>query len=266
MDKKHYVYILRCADGTLYTGWTTDVEKRLETHNSGRGAKYTRSRRPVELVYTEEFNDKIEAQHRERAIKKLPRSKKAELITGGQKMTYLWRYKTPEGFDDLLIESDGDNLTGLRFEKTDCENITGLRVEKSGGEKKHILQSEEKELPIFKETEKWLDAYFAGEPLNEIPKIKVINQTDFRKEVMAIVSIISYGETVTYGYIANKIAEKRGLIKMSAQAIGGAVGSNPICIIIPCHRVVGSDGSLTGYGGGIENKRKLLEHEQRRIK
>ena len=80
MEQKHYVYILRCADGTLYTGWTTDVEKRLETHNSGKGAKYTRSRRPVELVYTEEFEDKIEAQHREREIKKLTREGKEKLI------------------------------------------------------------------------------------------------------------------------------------------------------------------------------------------
>lgn len=79
-NKKHFVYILRCADGTLYTGWTTDVEKRVETHNSGNGAKYTRARRPVELVYVEEYDDKIEAQHRERAIKKLTRTKKEELI------------------------------------------------------------------------------------------------------------------------------------------------------------------------------------------
>lgn len=79
-NKKHFVYILRCADGTLYTGWTTDVEKRVATHNSGNGAKYTRARRPVELVYVEEYDDKIEAQRRERAIKKLTRAKKEELI------------------------------------------------------------------------------------------------------------------------------------------------------------------------------------------
>ena len=78
--QKHFVYILKCADGTLYTGWTTDVEKRVETHNSGNGAKYTRARRPVELVYVEEYDDKIEAQRRERAIKKLTRAKKEELI------------------------------------------------------------------------------------------------------------------------------------------------------------------------------------------
>ena len=80
MDGKHYVYILRCADGTLYTGWTTDPERRLRTHNSGRGAKYTRARRPVELVYIEEYDDKIEAQRREYAIKQLTRAEKEKLI------------------------------------------------------------------------------------------------------------------------------------------------------------------------------------------
>ena len=80
MSNKHYVYILRCADDTLYTGWTTDVKKRVETHNSGKGAKYTRSRLPVELVYTEEFEDKIEAQKRAYAIKQLTRAEKESLI------------------------------------------------------------------------------------------------------------------------------------------------------------------------------------------
>jgi putative endonuclease len=77
---KHYIYILRCADDTLYTGWTTDVRKRVETHNSGKGAKYTRARLPVELVYTEEFDDKVEAQKREYAIKQLARTEKESLI------------------------------------------------------------------------------------------------------------------------------------------------------------------------------------------
>ena len=81
-DKKHYVYILRCADGTFYTGWTTDPERRTKVHNSGKGAKYTRARRPVELIYYEEFDDKIEAQKREWAIKQLTRAEKEELIAG----------------------------------------------------------------------------------------------------------------------------------------------------------------------------------------
>ena len=81
-DKKHYVYILRCSDGTFYTGWTTDPERRMKVHNSGKGAKYTRARRPVELIYYEEFDDKIEAQRREWAIKQLTRAEKEELIAG----------------------------------------------------------------------------------------------------------------------------------------------------------------------------------------
>ena len=80
MSGKHYIYILRCADDTLYTGWTTDVTKRVETHNSGKGAKYTSARLPVELVYTEEFEDRIEAQKREYAIKQLTRAEKESLI------------------------------------------------------------------------------------------------------------------------------------------------------------------------------------------
>ncbi len=80
MENRHFVYIIKCADNTLYTGWTTNIAKRLETHNSGKGAKYTRSRRPVKLVYLEEFDDKIEAQKREYAIKQLTRIKKEKLI------------------------------------------------------------------------------------------------------------------------------------------------------------------------------------------
>lgn len=82
MEKKHFVYILECADGTFYTGWTTDLTRRVEVHNSGKGAKYTRARRPVELVFFEEFDDKIEAQRREYAIKRLSRADKEKLIAG----------------------------------------------------------------------------------------------------------------------------------------------------------------------------------------
>ena len=82
MEKSHFVYILKCADGTLYTGWTTDLNKRVKTHNDGKGAKYTRARRPVRLVYHEEYSDKIEAQRREYAIKQLTRAEKERLIDG----------------------------------------------------------------------------------------------------------------------------------------------------------------------------------------
>ena len=107
-----------------------------------------------------------------------------------------------------------------------------------------------------------MDIYFSGNIPDFVPKYKIENLTTFRKEVINIMNKIPYGETVTYNDISKTIARNRGIQRMSAQAVGGAVGWNPICIIIPCHRVVGSNGSLTGYGGGIKNKVALLELEK----
>ena len=164
-------------------------------------------------------------------------------------MIYKWLYKTPDNFDDMLMNSDGENLTGLWFEG-------------SRDTSKHITECEEKELAIFKETSKWLDIYFSGENPGFTPKYKINNLTPFRRTVIDIMNKIPYGKVITYNDIAKEIAKMRGVSKMSAQAVGGAVGWNPICIIVPCHRVVGSNGSLTGYGGGIKNKVKLLEIEK----
>ena len=164
-------------------------------------------------------------------------------------MVYKWIYKTPDGFDDMLMNSDGEYLTGLWF--------IGLR-----DAFKHIETSEEKELSIFKETSKWLNIYFSGKEPSFKPKYKIDNLTLFRKEVLDIMNSIPFGSTLTYNDIAKIIAQKKGIKKMSSQAVGGAVGWNPICIVIPCHRVVGSKGNLTGYGGGIKNKIALLTHEQ----
>ena len=157
-------------------------------------------------------------------------------------------YKTPKGFSDIIINSDGEYITGLWFEG-------------SRDSLKHKLDCEEKELPIFEETKNWLDIYFNGKEPQFTPKYKIENLTPFRKDVIDIMNNIPYGKTVTYNDISKIIAEKKGIERMSSQAVGGAVGWNPICIIIPCHRVVGSNGSLTGYGGGIRNKVKLLELE-----
>lgn len=110
------------------------------------------------------------------------------------------------------------------------------------------------------ETEKWLDLYFQGRNPDFTPKYK-IEGTPFRLAVSKIMCKIPYGSVVTYQDIANELAKMKGIAKMSAQAVGGAVGWNPICLIVPCHRVVGKNGSLTGYGGGIQNKVKLLELE-----
>ena len=160
---------------------------------------------------------------------------------------YIKTYKAP--FTTIYMRSDGEYLTGLWFEN-------------SRDSSKHQYCFEEKDLPIFDETIKWLDIYFSGKNPNFIPEYKIENLTPFRKQVIDIMNKIPYGKTVTYSDIAKEIANSKGIQRMSAQAVGGAVGWNPICIIIPCHRVVGSNGSLVGYGGGIKNKIKLLEIEK----
>lgn len=117
------------------------------------------------------------------------------------------------------------------------------------------------DLPVLQEAKSWLDRYFAGgkPPISELPLAPRGNA--FRQAVWQILCAIPYGEVVTYGDIAKEIARQRGIKTMSAQAIGGAVGHNPISVIIPCHRVVGANGNLTGYAGGLEVKIKLLMHE-----
>ncbi len=163
-------------------------------------------------------------------------------------MYYKTIYPSPLGI--ITIASDGDNLTGLWIE----------------GQKYHggtIFEdmAENKDMPIFDTVKKWLDRYFSGEnPLiSELPLAPA--GSDFRKEVWHILCEIPYGGVITYGGIAKKMAAKMNKESMSSQAVGGAVGHNPISIIIPCHRVVGSNGSLTGYAGGIHTKIKLLELE-----
>lgn len=161
-------------------------------------------------------------------------------------MNYLYSYKTPAGFDDMLLSSDGEFLTALCF-----EHSRDVRKIKTG---------ETKKLPVFEETVRWLDQYFSGKQPDFMPKFR-INATPFRARVVESMRKIPYGKTVTYGDIAAEIAKERGLARLSAQAVGGAVGHNPICIIIPCHRVIGANGNLTGYDGGVDKKVILLRHE-----
>jgi len=160
---------------------------------------------------------------------------------------YQWKYQTPASFDDIILQSDGAYLTKVAFEN---------QVEKN---------KEEKNLPIFEETCKWLDCYFSGQNPSFTPKYKLENMTPFRKRVIEIMSEIPFGKTITYSEIANQIAKEQGNSKMSSQAVGGAVGKNPIGIIIPCHRVVGKNKTMTGYAGGIKNKMKLLKLEGHQI-
>ena len=157
-------------------------------------------------------------------------------------------YRTPRGFSDMLMMSDGDVLTGLHF--VDSRKVV-----------KDCRDCEERDIPVFCETRRWLDGYFGGREPGFTPPYRIDELTTFRKDVIDAMLEIPLGETATYGDIAAAIAKRRGMKKMSAQAVGGAVGWNPICIIIPCHRVIGANGALVGYGGGIKNKVALLAHE-----
>lgn len=158
-------------------------------------------------------------------------------------MTFTSIYTTPAAFDNLQMTSDGNVLTGLYFVKS------------------HSAAESNNALPFFKDVSRWLDIYFSGREPDFTPDFRIDNATPFRKDVLDILNRIPFGKLLTYGEIAKSIAEKNGLAKMSAQAVGGAVGWNPIGIIVPCHRVVGANNKLTGYGGGIENKIALLRLE-----
>ena len=162
----------------------------------------------------------------------------------------------------MMYKKTYNSSLGTIYMRSDGEYLTGLWFENSRDSSKHIGDFEEKDLPIFEETCKWLDIYFRGEEPNFTPKYKVNNLTNFRKEVIEIMNTIPFGKTLTYNDIAKIIAKRHGMDRMSAQAVGRAVGHNSISLIIPCHRVVGTNGSLTGYGGGIQNKVKLLELEK----
>ena len=165
----------------------------------------------------------------------------------GKNSSYINHYHSSLG--SITLASDGEALTGLWFD------------EQKHFPHKLISESIESELPIFKQTVKWLDIYFSGRIPDFIPSI-YLNTTPFRKAVYDILLTIPYGQTMTYGKIANIIEKQNGVERMSAQAVGGAVGHNPVSIIIPCHRVVGADGSLTGYAGGLNKKIELLKLEK----
>ena len=166
-------------------------------------------------------------------------------------------YDSPLG--KIFIESDGEFLNGLWFEYS----VDEKKHEKSlkNCEIQQIDIKSAASVPVIKETCGWLDIYFAGKNPSFTPKFKIENLTPFRSQVVKEMCKIPYGKTATYGDIAKEIALQNGISKMSAQAVGGAVGWNPICIIVPCHRVVGANKSLTGYGGGIRNKIALLKLE-----
>lgn len=156
-------------------------------------------------------------------------------------MTYTYNYSSPLG--EILLAANDNGLTGLWFygAKYFAADLEDARTEKL--------------TPVLRQTLRWLDTYFSDSEPDFMPPLE-LRGSDFRRRVWAELAKIPYGETVTYGEIAKKLGVK------SAQAVGGAVGHNPVSIIVPCHRVLGADGSLTGYAGGMDKKARLLELER----
>ena len=161
-------------------------------------------------------------------------------------MDYTHHYISPLG--GITIASDGKYLTGLWFDgqKYFADTLNA--------------QHEEKNLDVFRQTDLWLDIYFSGKEPDFTPPLRM-RGSEFRQEVWQILLTIPFGKTTTYGEIAKILADRRGTNTMSAQAVGGAVGHNPISLIVPCHRVLGANRALTGYAGGLEKKAWLLDME-----
>ncbi|MDE7340328.1 MAG: methylated-DNA--[protein]-cysteine S-methyltransferase [Lachnospiraceae bacterium] len=159
----------------------------------------------------------------------------------------MYHYDSPLG--EIILASDGEALSGLWFrgQKYFGSTLGEAPVQRT--------------LPVFDRTKEWLDIYFSGTAPDFTPPLS-LRTTPFRRAIWDILLKIPFGQTMTYGEIAGQTAKQMNRPHMSAQAVGGAVGHNPISLIIPCHRVIGADGSLTGYAGGIDRKRRLLEMEK----
>ena len=157
------------------------------------------------------------------------------------------RLHSPLG--EVRLRSDGESLIGLWFvgQVNDAKEISNLEIKK--------------DLPIFRQVESWLESYFSGKQTSITIPLQP-KGTSFQQRVWQILQEIPYGETMTYGEIAQRIAKEKGVATYSAQAVGQAVGKNPISILIPCHRVLGKNGALTGYAGGVHRKEQLLKIER----
>ena len=157
------------------------------------------------------------------------------------------RLHSPLG--EVRLRSDGESLIGLWFvgQVNDAKDIDDIEIKN--------------DLPIFGQVESWLESYFSGKQASITIPLQP-KGTSFQQRVWQILQEIPYGKTMTYGEIAQRIAKEKGVETFSAQAVGQAVGKNPISILIPCHRVLGKNGALTGYAGGIYRKEKLLQLER----
>ena len=165
-------------------------------------------------------------------------------------MDYTYHYTSPIG--GITMASNGESLTGLWFD--------GQKYFASTLSQRHM----EKQLPVFDRTCEWLDLYFSGKGPDFMPHVFMC-VSNFRRDVYEILMTIPFGETMTYKEVADLIAKKHRIISMSAQAVGGAIAHNPISLVIPCHRVIGTNGKLTGYAGGLDKKEWQLNMEKRKI-
>ena len=192
-------------------------------------------------------------------------------------MEYNFHYDSPLG--GIVLTSDGNALTGLWFDDQTPKTLPAYNGEPTAhtcetpaaynGEPaahtcetpvpscESVPHTREMPVPVFEQTAKWLDIYFRGGIPDFTPPLH-LHGTPFRREVWDILRTIPYGRTVSYGDIARQLADRRGIPRMSSQAVGGAVGHNPVSLIVPCHRVIGTGGNLTGYGGGLWRKKELL--------
>ena len=163
-------------------------------------------------------------------------------------MDYTTQYQSPLGM--ITLASDGQALTGLWFsgQKYDCSNLQQPVHDGT-------------ELPVLQESVKWLDAYWRGEAPSPTLIPISFKGTAFQKKVWRLLLQIPYGSCITYGELAKRYAAAEGIPSMSAQAVGNAISRNPISILVPCHRVIGTGGNITGYAGGISRKTALLCHE-----
>lgn len=185
-------------------------------------------------------------------------------------MVYICRTTSPAG--PMTLSSDGECITGLWFDgqkyygstldramlEPDGQGGVRLKAEQEAGG----LYKERESLPVFVQVKAWLDQYFEGKEPSFMPPMAP-EGSSFRGLVWKILCEIPYGQTLTYGAVAREAASRAGRTSMSAQAVGGAIGHNPISILIPCHRVMGAGGSLTGYAAGVDVKKMLLALEQK---
>lgn len=273
----YYTYILRCEDNSLYTGITTDLERRMLEHFSRgeKGAGYTKSHRFVSLEAAFQSCSRGKASRLEYLIKKLSKAKKEDIIEDNGKL-YSHVDVLREDYSQVsldiyrqrldILTSDSSFFTyespiGTLYGEMKKDCLVRLAFGSQLKLNKEIFDKSGCEGEGYCAVVSWLDTYFSRNVPDFLPKM-CLSGSDFQRMIWDMLLCIPYGSRVTYGELAREAADRRCIEKMSAQAVGGAVGHNPISIIVPCHRVVAKN-KVGFYNGGEELKRALLEIEKK---